>query len=199
MTKAIIKAYQEMIQWNTGRKYDQNGQVMVAAIVEVSGTDPVLVFGDLTRGIWGQFNYDPEYKMYYDDLEDYVMTMYDKGYHGFGPVEYEFKQYFELSAIERTFPNFDNLDLFSDVQLLDPRFEDDSSKNEEQPSLALYGDNFNTMLKVFVGTKKDPFALCVLQVDSGSCGASIETNYPNSLEGMTKGLSHIANIVEGIN
>jgi hypothetical protein len=47
------------------------------------------------------------------------------------------------------FPNFDNLDLFSDVQLLDPRFEDDSSKNEEQPSLALYGDNFNTMLKVF--------------------------------------------------
>jgi hypothetical protein len=199
MTKAIIKAYQEMIQWNTGRKYDQNGQVMVAAIVEVSGTDPVLVFGDLTRGIWGQFNYDPEYKMYYDDLEDYVMTMYDKGYHGFGPVEYEFKQYFELSAIERTFPNFDNLDLYSDVQLLDPRFEDDSSKNEEQPSLALYGDNFNTMLKVFVGTKKDPFALCVLQVDSGSCGASIETNYPNSLEGMTKGLSHIANIVEGIN
>jgi hypothetical protein len=199
MTKAIIKAYQEMIQWNTGRKYDQNGQVMVAAIVEVSGTDPVLVFGDLTRGIWGQFNYDPEYKMYYDDLEDYVMTMYDKGYHGFGPVEYEFKQYFELSAIERTFPNFDNLDLYSDVQLLDPRFEDDSSKNEEQPSLALYGDNFNTMLKVFVGTKKDPFALCVLQVDSGSCGASIETNYPNSLEGMTKGLSHIANIVGGIN
>jgi hypothetical protein len=199
MTKAIIKAYQEMIQWNTGRKYDQNGQVMVAAIVEVSGTDPVLVFGDLTRGIWGQFNYDPEYKMYYDDLEDYVMTMYDKGYHGFGPVEYEFKQYFELSAIERTFPDFDNLDLYSDVQLLDPRFEDDSSKNEEQPSLALYGDNFNTMLKVFVGTKKDPFALCVLQVDSGSCGASIETNYPNSLEGMTKGLSHIANIVEGIN
>jgi hypothetical protein len=97
------------------------------------------------------------------------------------------------------FPNFDNLDLFSDVQLLDPRFEDDSSKNEEQPSLALYGDNFNTMLKVFVGTKKDPFALCVLQVDSGSCGASIETNYPNSLEGMTKGLSHIANLVEGIN
>jgi hypothetical protein len=181
------------------RKYDQNGQVMVAAIVEVSGTDPVLVFGDLTRVIWGQFNYDPEYKMYYDDLEDYVMTMYDKGYHGFGPVEYEFKQYFELSAIERTFPNFDNLDLYSDVQLLDPRFEDDSSKNEEQPSLALYGDNFNTMLKVFVGTKKDPFALCVLQVDSGSCGASIETNYPNSLEGMTKGLSHIANIVEGIN
>jgi hypothetical protein len=199
MTKAIIKAYQEMIQWNTGRKYDQNGQVMVAAIVEVSGTDPVLVFGDLTRGIWGQFNYDPEYKMYYDDLEDYVMTMYDKGYHGFGPVEYEFKQYFELSAIERTFPNFDNLDLYSDVQLLDPRFEDDSDKNEEQPSLALYGDNFNTMLKVFVGTKKDPFALCVLQVDSGSCGASIETNYPNSLEGMTKGLSHIANIVGGIN
>jgi hypothetical protein len=126
MTKAIIKAYQEMIQWNTGRKYDQNGQVMVAAIVEVSGTDPVLVFGDLTRGIWGQFNYDPEYKMYYDDLEDYVMTMYDKGYHGFGPVEYEFKQYFELSAIERTFPDFDNLDLYSDVQLLDPRFEDDS-------------------------------------------------------------------------
>jgi hypothetical protein len=95
------------------------------------------------------------------------------------------------------FPDFDNLDLFSDVQLLDPRFEDDSDKNEEQPSLALYGDNFNTMLKVFVGTKKDPFALCVLQVDSGSCGASIETNYPNSLEGMTKGLSHIANIVEG--
>jgi hypothetical protein len=66
------------------------------------------------------------------------------------------------------FPNFDNLDLFSDVQLLDPRFEDDSDKNEEQPSLALYGDNFNTMLKVFVGFKKDPFALCVLQVDSGS-------------------------------
>jgi hypothetical protein len=33
------------------------------------------------------------------------------------------------------FPNFDNLDLFSDVQLLDPRFEDDSDKNEEQPSL----------------------------------------------------------------
>jgi hypothetical protein len=26
------------------------------------------------------------------------------------------------------FPNFDNLDLFSDVQLLDPRFEDDSKK-----------------------------------------------------------------------
>jgi hypothetical protein len=55
------------------------------------------------------------------------------------------------------FPDFDNLDLYSDVQLLDPRFEDDSDKNEEQPSLALYGDNFNTMLKVFVGTKKDPF------------------------------------------
>jgi hypothetical protein len=89
------------------------------------------------------------------------------------------------------FPNFDNLDLFSDVQLLDPRFEDDSDKNEEQPSLALYGDNFNTMLKVFVGFKKDPFALCIMQVDgtSGSCGATIETNYPNSLEGMTKGLN----------
>jgi hypothetical protein len=54
------------------------------------------------------------------------------------------------------FPNFDNLDLFSDVQLLDPRFEDDSDKNEEQPSLALYGDNFNTMLKVFVGLRKTP-------------------------------------------
>ena len=97
------------------------------------------------------------------------------------------------------FPNFDNLDLFSDVQLLDPRFEDDSSKNEEQPSLALYGDNFDTMLKVFVGTKKDPFALCIMQIDSGSYGATVVDNYPNSLEGMTKGLSHIANIVEGIN
>jgi hypothetical protein len=39
------------------------------------------------------------------------------------------------------FPDFDNLDLFSDVQLLDPRFEDDSDKNDEQPSLVLYGDN----------------------------------------------------------
>jgi hypothetical protein len=98
------------------------------------------------------------------------------------------------------FPNFDNLDLFSDVQLLDPRFEDDSDKNEEQPSLALYGDKFNTMLKVFVGFKKDPFALCIMQVD-GTSGPrrTIETNYPNSLEGMTKGLSHIANIVGGIN
>ena len=97
------------------------------------------------------------------------------------------------------FPNFDNLDLFSDVQLLDPRFEDDSSKNEEQPSLALYGDNFNTMLKVFVGFKKDPFALCIMQVDCSWYGKAIETNYPNSVEGMTKGLSHIANIVGGIN
>ena len=97
------------------------------------------------------------------------------------------------------FPDFDNLDLYSDVQLLDPRFEDDSDKNEEQPSLALYGDNFNTMLKVFVGTKKDPFALCIMQIDSGSYGATVVDNYPNSLEGMTKGLSHIANIVEGIN
>jgi hypothetical protein len=33
------------------------------------------------------------------------------------------------------FPDFDNLDLYSDVQLLDPRFEDDSDKNDEQPSL----------------------------------------------------------------
>jgi hypothetical protein len=196
MTKAIIKAYQEMIQWNTGRKYDQNGQVMVAAIVEVSGTDPVLVFGDLTRGIWGQFNYDPEYKMYYDDLEDYVMTMYDKGYHGFGPVEYEFKQYFELSAIERTFPDFDNLDLYSDVQLLDPRFEDDSDKNDEQPSLVMYGgpNGSGDMLKVFVGNKTDPFALCILLVDVSWYGKAIETNYPNSVEGMTKGLSHITSI-----
>jgi hypothetical protein len=57
------------------------------------------------------------------------------------------------------FPNFDNLDLFSDVQLLDPRFEDDSDKNEEQPSLALYGDNFNTMLKVFVGHEERSICL----------------------------------------
>jgi hypothetical protein len=28
---------------------------------------------------------------------------------------------------------------------------------------------------------------------------AIETNYPNSLEGMTKGLSHITSIVGGIN
>ena len=97
------------------------------------------------------------------------------------------------------FPNFDNLDLFSDVEILDPRFRDDSDKNEEQPSLVLYGDKFDTMLKVFVGFKKDPFALCIMQVDGGSYGATIETNYPNSLEGMTKGLSHIANLIEGIN
>jgi hypothetical protein len=37
------------------------------------------------------------------------------------------------------FPDFDNLDLYSDVQLLDPRFEDDSDKNDEQPSLVMYG------------------------------------------------------------
>ena len=97
------------------------------------------------------------------------------------------------------FPNFDNLDLFSDVEILDPRFEDDSDKNDEQPSLALYGDNFNTMLKVFVGFKKDPFALCIMLVDVSWYGKAIETNYPNSVEGITKGLSHIANIVEGIN
>jgi hypothetical protein len=97
------------------------------------------------------------------------------------------------------FPNFDNLDLYSDVQLLDPRFEDDSDKNDEQPSLAMYGDNGNTMLKVFVGNKKDPFALCIMQVDGSWYGKTIETNYPNSVEGMTKGLSHITNIVEGSN
>jgi hypothetical protein len=55
------------------------------------------------------------------------------------------------------------------------------------------------MLKVFVGNKTDPFALCILLVDVSWYGKAIETNYPNSLEGMTKGLSHIANIVGGIN
>jgi hypothetical protein len=30
-------------------------------------------------------------------------------------------------------------------------------------------------------------------------GKAIETNYPNSVEGMTKGLSHITSILEGIN
>jgi hypothetical protein len=64
--------------------------------------------------------------------------------------------------------------------------------------LALYGDNFNTMLKVFVGFKKDPFALCIMQVD-GTSGPrrTIETNYPNSLEGV-QGLFDIAKR-EGMN
>jgi hypothetical protein len=62
------------------------------------------------------------------------------------------------------FPDFDNLDLYSDVQLLDPRFEDDSDKNDEQPSLGLCmaahmvsGD----MLKVFVGYEERP--LCFVR------------------------------------
>jgi hypothetical protein len=99
------------------------------------------------------------------------------------------------------FPDFDNLDLYSDVQLLDPRFEDDSDKNDEQPSLVMYGgpNGSGDMLKVFVGNKTDPFALCILLVDVSWYGKAIETNYPNSLEGMTKGLSHIANIVGGVN
>jgi hypothetical protein len=64
----------------------------------------------------------------------------------------------------------------------------------------LYGGQHGSgdMLKVFVGNKKDPFALCIMQVDVSWYGKAIETNYPNSVEGMTKGLSHITSILEGV-
>jgi hypothetical protein len=73
------------------------------------------------------------------------------------------------------FPDFDNLDLYSDVQLLDPRFEDDSDKNDEQPSLVLYGGQHSARYVEGVCRKRKkihlPCASCRLTYH-GSCGKS---------------------------
>ena len=76
-------------QWNTGRRYDQHGQRMVA---QVDMDAKRILFSDLSRHINGYVPLTGYVQTDYHAIETLVMTNYDFGNYATSGVTLEWKE-----------------------------------------------------------------------------------------------------------